>query len=359
MIRHIITPELPARRNLAITEALLRGDHEIFRQQRFSPSALIGAHQSLPREIDLDYCAANGIETARRLTGGGAITMGPGILGWELVLHRTRFPSLDAATETLCQAIATGLSRFAPARFRPRNDIVIDGRKIAGTGGYFDGNRLLFQGTVLVDPDLELMARALRLPDRKLSAGGGFAQRLTTLRAEWARLPTAELPADELPLTHLPDLATIGDALATALADALGTPRTPSTLTQAETTLATALHDNEIGTNAFVRGHHLHQAPAPHDRHASRATPSGLVEVALRLAAGRVQSIAIGGDIFVTPPRVLRDLEATLAGHPAIDAPDTARALFKRTNASLLGGDITLLADLIAEAVTALRGPTP
>ena len=352
MIRHIITPELPARRNLAITEALLRGQHEIFRQQRFSPSALIGAHQSLPREIDLDYCATHTIETARRMTGGGAITMGPGILGWELILHRARFPTLDAATETLCQAIATGLSRFAPARFRPRNDIVIDGRKIAGTGGYFDSNRLLFQGTVLVDPDLDFMARALRLPDRKLSAGGSFAQRLTTLRAEWSRLPTAELPADELPLSHLPDLGTIGDALATALAAALGTPLTPSDLSPAETALAATLHDSEIGTNAFVRGHHLHHAPTPHDRHAARATPSGLAEVVLRLAAGRVQSIAIGGDIFVTPPRILRDLEAALTGHPAADAPDLARALFRRTNASLLGGDITLLADLIAEAAT-------
>lgn len=352
MIRHIITPELPARRNLAITEALLRGEHDIFRQQRFLPSALIGAHQSLSREIDLDYCAANTIETARRMTGGGAITMGPGILGWELILRHPRFPSLAAATETLCHAVAAGLSRFAPARFRPRNDIVIDGRKIAGTGGYFDAGRLLFQGTVLVDPDLEFMARALRLPDRKLSAGGSFADRLTTLRAEWARLPTAELPADELPLAHLPDLKSIGDALATAFAGALQTQLVPSELTAGEAALAATLHDTEIGTNAFVRGHHLHHAPAPHDRHASRATPSGLAEVALRIAAGRVQSIAIGGDIFVTPPRVLRDLEATLAGHPAAEAAAMARIHLKRTGATLLGGDIALLADLIAEAAT-------
>ena len=50
------------------------------------------------------------------------------------------------------------LSRI-DARFRPRNDIEVDGRKLSGTGGFFDGDTLIYQGTVLVDLDPAAMVR--------------------------------------------------------------------------------------------------------------------------------------------------------------------------------------------------------
>ncbi len=339
MIRLIATPELPARRNLALTEALLHGDDEIFRLQRFRPGALVGAHQALGREVDLPWCAEHGVEVARRMTGGGAIIMDPGILGWELILRRDRFPAgLAAAGASLCRAIAGGLAGLGlPATFRPRNDIVVDGRKLAGTGGYFDRDRLLFQGTVLVDPDFALMTRALRLPERKLSAGGDFAARLTSLRAEGVRLRFDE----------------IGAGLATALAAALGAKLIPSTLHDGEAARAAALHDAEIGTEAFVHGHHLHQHPAAADRHARRASPAGIAEAVLRAQAGRIQAIAIGGDFFITPPRVLRDLEAVLTGRRLDEAEAVARGFLATSGASIAGAGLDLLADVIAEAACA------
>ncbi len=49
---------------------------------------MIGRHQALSQEVKLDWCRANGLEIARRITGGGALFMGPGLLGWELVFAR-------------------------------------------------------------------------------------------------------------------------------------------------------------------------------------------------------------------------------------------------------------------------------
>ncbi|CAO0820862.1 hypothetical protein DFAR_1990001 [Desulfarculales bacterium] len=41
---------------------------------RFSPdAALLGYHQEAARELRLDYCAQEGIELSRRLTGGGVL----------------------------------------------------------------------------------------------------------------------------------------------------------------------------------------------------------------------------------------------------------------------------------------------
>ena len=65
---------------------------------RFPRSALVGRHQALAREIHIDWCQSNGVEIARRITGGGAIWFEPAHLGWELVLPRSALgPSLDAA----------------------------------------------------------------------------------------------------------------------------------------------------------------------------------------------------------------------------------------------------------------------
>ena len=46
----------------------------------------------------------------------------------------------------------------------PRNDIEVDGRKISGTGGFFDGDTLFYQGTVLVDVDPGAHGRGLNVP---------------------------------------------------------------------------------------------------------------------------------------------------------------------------------------------------
>lgn len=333
-LRLLDTPELPARRNLALTAALLAGGGEVLRLQRFPRCAIVGAHQDLAREVDLGWCAANRVEVARRLTGGGAIVMEPGILGWELVLHRRRFPDgLGAAAALLCRGAADGLSRLGvEARFRPRNDIVVAGRKLGGTGGYFDGERLLFQGTVLIAPDLGFMAAALRLPVEKVSAAGGFAERLAGLHALGCAAPP-------------------GPALAAGLAAALGMELAPDAPGAAELALAAALHDAEIGTDAFVHGTDLAAPLPPPDAQAELAEPGAAVRVALRLRpGGRIAAARVSGDMFVTPPGTVRDLEAALRDVPLDRSEDAAAAFLARSGAAMLGGDVMLLARAVGLA---------
>jgi lipoate-protein ligase A len=67
-------------RNIAFDAALidLHNDGHIpdtIRFLQFEPTALVGRHQDLSREIRLDYCAQEGIGLARRITGGGALYM--------------------------------------------------------------------------------------------------------------------------------------------------------------------------------------------------------------------------------------------------------------------------------------------
>ena len=175
-LRILDTGVLEGRLNIAIGQAIIESHQaaeapDTLRFLRFPPTALVGRHQALGQEIDLDYCRANGIGTARRITGGGAIFMEPGLLGWELAVSRQTLgvQSLPDVTRKICEAAADGISSLGvEARFRPRNDIEVGGRKISGTGGFFDGDTLFFQGTVLVDMNPADMVAALRVPVAKL-----------------------------------------------------------------------------------------------------------------------------------------------------------------------------------------------
>ncbi|NLH79523.1 MAG: lipoate--protein ligase family protein, partial [Phyllobacteriaceae bacterium] len=71
------------RANIAFDAALIEAREageipDTIRFLTFRPSALVGRHQSLSRELKLDWCRENGVETVRRITGGGALYMDEG-----------------------------------------------------------------------------------------------------------------------------------------------------------------------------------------------------------------------------------------------------------------------------------------
>ena len=73
--RVLDTGVLEGRLNIAIGQAIVEARQQgsvpdTLRFLRFPPTALVGRHQALGQEIDLDYCQQNGIGIARRITGG-------------------------------------------------------------------------------------------------------------------------------------------------------------------------------------------------------------------------------------------------------------------------------------------------
>ena len=80
------------------------------------------------------------------------------------------------------------------AQFRPRNDIEIQGRKISGTGAAFEGDVFLFQGTLLIDFNLEHLIKALRIPIEKLNHKEltSARERVTSLKEQLGRTPSLE-----------------------------------------------------------------------------------------------------------------------------------------------------------------------
>ncbi len=317
----------------ALAERHRRGlSPDTLRFQSFPPCALLGRHQVLAREVDEAWCAAHGVAMARRVTGGGAIVMGPGILGWELLLPATAFPGgIEAVAVTLCGAVATALRGFGvDARFRPRNDVEVDGRKLCGTGGWFDGPTLLYQGTVLVRLDRALLAGALRWAGDK----------------DGVRPAEARVADLEGVLGQPVPLPAVKTALAAAIGAALGRAVAPGTLDEAEMREAAALEVEEIGTAAFIRGEEPPQGP--HVLARARRTPGGTVEVTVRLRTeGVIERALVRGDVVATPARALPDLEAALRDVPLRDAPTIAASHL--AGARLLGGQMEDIVALLHE----------
>lgn len=321
------------RRNIAFDQALIDAHKagripDTVRFLRFTPTALVGRHQAVSRELRLDHCRANGIGIARRITGGGAIYFDEGQLGWELVFHRATLGihSLADLTREICEAAAAGLSRLGVnAKYRPRNDIEVDGRKVSGTGGFFDGDTLFYQGTVLIDMNPADMVAALNVPEAKLAkrALDSAAQRVVMLRES---------------LGVAPSMDAVQEALLAGFAARLGITPTRGAITPEEEALAARLHDEEIGTDDFVM--EIDDPGAKPDvLTGSHTSAGGSITAYVRLegaARERIREVLFTGDFFVTPPRTIFDLEAALRGVTVMQAGDAIETFFATAKTSLL-----------------------
>ncbi len=332
--RIIDTGVREGRSNIAFDAALIELRQQdlvpdTIRFLRFPPTALIGRHQDLSREINLDYCRDDGVGTVRRITGGGAIYLDEGQLGWELVFHRSSLgiAALPDLAREICNAAAAGLGELGVnAKFRPRNDIEVDGRKISGTGGFFDGDILIYQGTVLVDMNPAQMVRALNIPEAKVTKHDldSAEKRVVTLK---------ELLGDELP-----DMETIKAALIKGFTEGLGIEAENGEITAAEEALAQRIYEEEIGTDDYVAEI---DNPGGRDQllEGTHTGPGGTIDTFVKLEGpthGLVQRALITGDFFVTPPRVVFDLEAALAGTRLDDVEDTVTRFFDETDIDML-----------------------
>lgn len=321
-----------AAENIALNRALLEARQadeapSTLRFLRFTPSALLGFHQSAEQELNLDYCRAHGVTMQRRITGGGAIYFDETQLGWELYLRRSDLASADmqAISQRICTAAARGMQALGvAAHYRPRNDIEVDGRKISGSGGAFDGDALLFQGTLLIQFDVEKMLRVLRIPAEKLSD-----KAIASARERVANL--AEL------LGYTPDLAVVQEKISEAFATEFDVAFALGELTTREQErFAAALA--EIDSDEWV---HLMRRPVT-DKPTLQAAikfSAGLVQVHLIYdqMRNRIQQLWFSGDYFVSPRRTIADLEACLRDSDAQALRRNVEAFFAQHPVDMLG----------------------
>ena len=146
--------------NLAWEESLLLDEGRrdpILLFYRDSPALVIGRHQNPWAECDPLLLAELGIPLARRISGGGAVYHDAGNLNYALIMDRERYER-DRVLGAVCRALeALGFA----SDVRNTSSIYADGRKVSGSAFCFKRGRVLHHGTLLVDADLDMLARLL------------------------------------------------------------------------------------------------------------------------------------------------------------------------------------------------------
>lgn len=199
----------------AIDEALLnsrlsdRCGDTIHLYRRRPPSVSIGYFQASEEVADLEACHRDGVPVVRRVSGGGAIYTDEHQLVYAMAF---RPPGPIGAREgfgLVCGALVRVLGRLGVEGARPAgvNDVLVGDAKVSGSAQAIRRGVHLVHGTVLVDADLDAMARYLLRQDTKMVPRGHPtpAARVTTL----ASLMGAPPPMDVVKQVVVEEMASV------------------------------------------------------------------------------------------------------------------------------------------------------
>lgn len=282
-----------------------------------SHCALVGRFQNVENEVHVDYCRAHDVSINRRPTGGGAILMGADQLGIALTIPGRSDDTYSRARELMekfSEGLVRGLNALGvEARFRRKNDIEVNGRKIVGLGIYLaPTNGLLFHASLLVDLDVPLMLRVLKTPFAKISDKEivSVAARTTTVRRE---------------LVALISLDQVRQKIAEGYAAAFAVDLVRGDFTPEERSTIAALEQEKYLSEAWV----FQTTEVPDAFVSSKVkTPAGLLDVSATLAGCMLKAVYIRGDFFAAEG-AMADLEASLRWHSA--QPDAVAATLLET----------------------------
>lgn len=153
--------------NLALEEWLYRNfdfsesDTEILLLWRNRPAVVVGRHQNLWAEIQLEFCGQNQIDVSRRNSGGGTVFHDPQNLNLSFMSSRKRYNrkrNLEFLSRVLLEEfeIQTEIS--------PREDLILtgSGEKISGTASKLNSHNAYHHCTLLVNVDRKFLRGSLR-----------------------------------------------------------------------------------------------------------------------------------------------------------------------------------------------------
>jgi lipoate---protein ligase len=153
--------------NLALEEYLLM--HEVrdyFILWQSKPAVVVGKHQNTLAEINFRFVSENGIQVARRLSGGGTVYHDQGNLNFTYIANGEPGKLVDF--KRFIGPVIDFLGTLGiDAEMGLKNEILARSKKISGNAEHVYKNRVLHHGTLLFHSDLRLLRDSLRvLPGR-------------------------------------------------------------------------------------------------------------------------------------------------------------------------------------------------
>lgn len=288
-------------RNLAVEQRLLETVEEgccVLYLWQNENTVVIGRNQNAWKECRTTKLQRDGGHLARRLSGGGAVFHDLGNLNFTFLCRDEDYDlgrQLSVIAEA-CRVLGVETERSG------RNDLLADGRKFSGSAFYHHDGRSYHHGTLLVNANMDAMARYLRPSPAKLAAKG-----VDSVRARVVNL--SELRPD---LT----VETLAGQLPSAFSRVYGLPAEAMTAGELDGIAVDALTERN---RSWVW---LFGAPLPCQFSCQDRFPWGEIQVNLQVDRGLVTGVAVFSDAMDWS--LGRQLEEALTGSP-FTLPDLRR----------------------------------
>ena len=349
--RYIKNDNVTASSGLAADEVLAncsgaRTSLPTLRLYTYQPCALVGRFQTIENELNLNYCVENKIPVNRRPTGGGAIIMGQDQLGVALVIPGKSDETYAHVRERMAQfsqGIISGLATLGiEVEFRRKNDLEVNGKKIAGLGLHKTAtNGLLFHASLLVDLDVPFMLNVLKTPFEKISDKeiSTVSERTTTVLRE---IDTN---------LNINELRTI---ILNGYRNAFQMDIQEGDFTKSELEEIHQLEKDKYRDSKWI-----FQTTDVLDATGKDIvkTRGGLLDVRIVLAGKMIKSAYIGGDFF-TSEHAIADLEQSLRWHSSNEnsVSETLSKIYKRWSEDLTNLPVDSLIKAINSAIQKAAG---
>ena len=274
-----------------------------------TPYVCVGIHQEIAKEVDEDFCKAEGLPVIRRHVGGGAVYLDRNQMFTHFIYPRRKAPEFAANLYPMViePVVRTYRDLGIAAEYRPVNDIQVAGRKIGGTGAASIAKATLLVGSFMFDFDTAKMARCLKVPSEKFrdKLKTTLDDYMTTMVKQLKQVPSREEVKalflkhcrDALGVTPVEDEPTAAElkeieAAEAALSDPAWTYREGRKLVELGVKVSAGMHLTES----------MHKARG------------GLIRVHLLARDGRIADLMLSGDFTCLPPEGIDQLAEKLRG---------------------------------------------
>ena len=176
----------------------LAHERVLFRFFETQTTAVVLSSSNKPEiEAHPELCAQRNVPILKRKGGGGTVVLGPGCLVLTFAFYASDIFGNSgyflAINDIWAQALAA--AGVANVETRGISDLAVGDRKIAGTSIFRRKHLLVYQGSLLVNPNFELMSELLAHPSREpdYRVGRSHSGFLTSTQREGCALSATEL----------------------------------------------------------------------------------------------------------------------------------------------------------------------
>ncbi len=148
--------------NLAAEEYFLKNSREdVLMVWQNKPSVVVGKHQNVLAEVNMDFVSENNLPVIRRISGGGTVYHDMGNINLTRISTSRKTDRLVDFRE-FTRPVVDFLKQFGlEVAFEGKNNLTVNGKKFSGNSAHVFKNSVMHHGTFLYQSDLNRLEKVI------------------------------------------------------------------------------------------------------------------------------------------------------------------------------------------------------